>query len=205
MIFVGTISLDRESDSCRSEEGGKRRSPRGRGKRRPAGRGESSFPAHASLPAAAFEASQSHGRAGCRAPQEGAPADGSRLPAWTAAAAPCVAAGKAGDGVHFVAFQLNAPGKGVVNIEIVERHGTAFLRVMTESDAARAWIIERSRDIRCALQRSGLSLGGLDVTCRGREDRTGDTGGKAPAFSADSGRPGSGRHGPCRREGELIG
>jgi len=91
-----------------------------------------------------------------------------------------------------------------MGIEIVERHGDAYLRVTTESEAARAWLAARSDDIRSVLSGCGLNLAGLDVHCRGRQGREGGEGERAARLErrVDS-RPGP--SGPECSQDELVG
>lgn len=116
-----------------------------------------------------------------------------------------VTTGRGEGGVRFVSFQLEAPGKGVVGIEIVERSGTAFLSVTAENEAVRIWIVERGDAIRGILGRCGLSLGGFDVSCRGGQGRARGAHLKNVVGRSPCGDPPPEGPLPARPQGELIG
>ncbi len=116
-----------------------------------------------------------------------------------------VMAGRGDGGVRFVSLRMEVRGKGVIGIEIVERGGTAHLRVTVEDDAVRVWIVERCDAIRALLHRSGLSLGRLDVNCRGGRGRDSGAFTRKVEGPVRSGALPPPQPRPARFRGELIG
>jgi hypothetical protein len=198
MILSDAISLDREGGRSRNVAGERRRAGRDRGRDKTTERREHAFRLHTPAGAPSLAERNTGGK------QARASAVGPQGPPGPSASAHEVVTGRGGDGGHFVSFRMEARGKGTVWIEIVERNGAACLKVTTESEAARAWIVERSGDIQGVLVKCGLTLAGLDVQCRGRQDRAvGRQGKRAPAARCASAPPGL--PGPAFSRGELIG